>query len=82
MLPNPVELESLKLAPGERAEILVDFANGKSAKLESDPDPNQGPGGMMGRIGVQHALMFELVGLYWHFVDIVWIFLFPLLYLV
>jgi cytochrome c oxidase subunit 3 len=24
----------------------------------------------------------ELFGLYWHFVDIVWIFLFPLLYLV
>ena len=24
----------------------------------------------------------ELAGLYWHFVDIVWIFLFPLLYLV
>jgi cytochrome c oxidase subunit 3 len=24
----------------------------------------------------------EVVGLYWHFVDIVWIFLFPLLYLV
>ncbi len=23
----------------------------------------------------------ELVGLYWHFVDIVWIFLFPLLYI-
>jgi heme/copper-type cytochrome/quinol oxidase subunit 3 len=23
----------------------------------------------------------ELAGLYWHFVDIVWIFLFPLLYL-
>jgi hypothetical protein len=23
----------------------------------------------------------EIVGLYWHFVDIVWIFLFPLLYL-
>lgn len=27
-------------------------------------------------------LATELVGLYWHFVDIVWIFLFPLLYLV
>jgi cytochrome c oxidase subunit 3 len=26
--------------------------------------------------------MLELTGLYWHFVDIVWIFLFPLLYLV
>jgi cytochrome c oxidase subunit 3 len=24
----------------------------------------------------------ELVGLYWHFVDIIWIFLFPLLYLI
>jgi cytochrome c oxidase subunit 3 len=24
----------------------------------------------------------EVIGLYWHFVDIVWIFLFPLLYLV
>jgi cytochrome c oxidase subunit 3 len=28
------------------------------------------------------ALQIEIVGLYWHFVDIVWIFLFPLLYLV
>jgi cytochrome c oxidase subunit 3 len=26
--------------------------------------------------------MMELTGLYWHFVDVVWIFLFPLLYLV
>ena len=24
----------------------------------------------------------EMIGLYWHFVDIIWIFLFPLLYLV
>jgi cytochrome c oxidase subunit 3 len=24
----------------------------------------------------------ELVGLYWHFVDCVWVFLYPLLYLV
>jgi len=24
----------------------------------------------------------EISGLYWHFVDIVWIFLFPLLYLI
>src|SRR5262249_50387965 len=34
-----------------------------------------------GRLGVQHTLMLENLGLYWHFVDIVWIFLFPLLYL-
>lgn len=37
---------------------------------------------LVGKFGVQHTLMLELVGLYWHFVDIVWIFLFPLLYLV
>lgn len=36
----------------------------------------------MGRFGPQHELMVEVVGLYWHFVDIVWVFLFPLLYLV
>jgi cytochrome c oxidase subunit 3 len=33
-------------------------------------------------LGPQHESMLELTGLYWHFVDIVWIFLFPLLYLV
>ena len=29
----------------------------------------------------KHLGRVELVGLYWHFVDIVWIFLFPLLYI-
>jgi cytochrome c oxidase subunit 3 len=29
-----------------------------------------------------HANRIEISGLYWHFVDIVWIFLFPLLYLI
>lgn len=37
---------------------------------------------LFGRLGVQHESLIELTGLYWHFVDIVWIFLFPLLYLV
>jgi cytochrome c oxidase subunit 3 len=37
---------------------------------------------LSGRLGRRHGLMLENVGLYWHFVDIVWIFLFPLLYLV
>lgn len=31
---------------------------------------------------VQDYIPVEMVGLYWHFVDIVWIFLFPLLYLI
>ena len=30
----------------------------------------------------EHYTPIESWGLYWHFVDIVWIFLFPLLYLV
>ena len=30
----------------------------------------------------QYFAPVEVVGLYWHFVDIVWIFLFPLLYLI
>ncbi len=38
--------------------------------------------GMAGKLGHRHEAMLELTGLYWHFVDIVWIFLFPLLYLV
>ncbi len=38
--------------------------------------------GWTNRLGAQHTTMIELTGLYWHFVDIVWIFLFPLLYLV
>ena len=38
--------------------------------------------GFRGILGMQHESLLELTGLYWHFVDIVWIFLFPLLYLV
>lgn len=30
----------------------------------------------------RHAPMIEMTGLYWHFVDIVWIFLYPLFYLI
>ena len=35
-----------------------------------------------GRFSPQWYTPVEMSGLYWHFVDIVWIFLFPLLYLV
>jgi cytochrome c oxidase subunit III len=33
------------------------------------------------RLNRQRAIVIENIGLYWHFVDLVWIFLFPLLYL-
>jgi cytochrome c oxidase subunit 3 len=38
--------------------------------------------GMGNKLGAQHAVMVENFGLYWHFVDLVWIFLFPLIYIV
>ncbi len=34
-----------------------------------------------GTFGAEYYMPVEMSGLYWHFVDIVWIFLFPLLYL-
>jgi len=37
---------------------------------------------MRGRFTPQYNTPVEIVGLYWHFVDIVWIYLFPLLYLI
>jgi cytochrome c oxidase subunit III len=35
-----------------------------------------------GTITREYASPIEIAGLYWHFVDIIWIFLFPLLYLI
>lgn len=35
-----------------------------------------------GDVAGEHGNAVEVIGLYWHFVDLVWIFLFPLLYLV
>ena len=36
---------------------------------------------LRGRYSPAYHNPVEMIGLYWHFVDIVWIFLFPLLYL-
>jgi cytochrome c oxidase subunit 3 len=35
-----------------------------------------------GRFSPDYYTPVEIAGLYWHFVDLVWIFLFPLLYLI
>jgi heme/copper-type cytochrome/quinol oxidase subunit 3 len=41
-----------------------------------------GPGAAMWRLeGDRYTNRVEVTGLYWHFVDLVWIFLFPVLYL-
>jgi cytochrome c oxidase subunit 3 len=35
-----------------------------------------------GTFSADYFTPVEMTGLYWHFVDIVWVFLFPLLYLI
>lgn len=47
-LDRPIALTELVLAPGERAEVLVDFSDGRDTRLVSGPDPNRMMGGMMG----------------------------------
>lgn len=37
---------------------------------------------VQGKFSAQHHNPVEVTGLYWHFVDLVWIYLFPLLYLI
>jgi heme/copper-type cytochrome/quinol oxidase subunit 3 len=37
---------------------------------------------LRGRLGVQDAAKVEVAGLYWHFVDIVWIVIFTVVYLI
>lgn len=37
---------------------------------------------LRGRFSTEYNTPVEMVGLYWHFVDLVWIYLFPLLYLI
>lgn len=47
LLEAPVELRSLTLAPGERAEVLADFSDGRPVALETGPEFNMPM--MMGR---------------------------------
>lgn len=49
-LPAPITVEKVRLSPGERVELLVDFSDRRPMVLMSGGDPNQGPGGMMGRM--------------------------------
>lgn len=48
-LPAPTSVEELRLSPGERAEVLIDFSDGSDMTLASGGDPNEGMGAMMGR---------------------------------
>jgi FtsP/CotA-like multicopper oxidase with cupredoxin domain len=46
-LPEPAEVTNLVIAPAERYEILVDFADGRTIDLVTAPDPHHGAGPRM-----------------------------------
>jgi FtsP/CotA-like multicopper oxidase with cupredoxin domain len=51
LLPEPVEVKRLVIAPAERYEVLVDFGDGRSVDLVTAPDAGHGPGMMMPMMG-------------------------------
>jgi len=51
LLEKSLELDSLQIAPGERAEILVDFSDGRPVALETGPDRTAPMMGMIARAG-------------------------------
>ena len=51
LLERPVELQAITLAPGQRAEVLVNFAVGKSVSLMTGADSNSSMMGGMGMMG-------------------------------
>jgi len=52
LLESPVEMSRLLLAPGERAEIIVDMSDGNDTTLTHFGDEAQEQGGMMGGSGM------------------------------
>lgn len=60
MLEKPVEFRSIRLAPGERAEILVDFSDGHAVALQTGPDTNAPM--MMGMMARLREGAYSLLG--------------------
>lgn len=58
LLAAPSQISTLVLAPAERAEIIVDFSDGKAARLISLPDANDPMGGG----GIMRGMMSRIMG--------------------
>jgi FtsP/CotA-like multicopper oxidase with cupredoxin domain len=56
LLAEPVEVRSLVVAPAERYEVLVDFADGRPVDLVTAPDAGRGPSMMMPMMGTRSRL--------------------------
>jgi FtsP/CotA-like multicopper oxidase with cupredoxin domain len=55
LLAEPVEMRSLVIAPAERYEVLVDFADGQPVDLVTAPDAGHGSGMMMPMMGPRRS---------------------------
>lgn len=53
LLERSVELQAITLAPGQRAELLVDFSDGTPTSLVTAPDANASMMSMMGGMGMK-----------------------------
>ena len=62
LLEEPIQMRSLTLAPGERAEILVDFSDGNRVALRTAPDTNLPMMMMMGPGSRVRSLAQEIFG--------------------
>jgi FtsP/CotA-like multicopper oxidase with cupredoxin domain len=63
LLEKPVERRSLWLAPGQRAELLVDFSDGRAVALRTGADPIFGMGMMGGGVdGFAEVVRFDPQG--------------------
>ncbi len=59
--PDAVATNELRLAPGERFEVLVDFRDGHEASLLTGPDQNRGGPGMMGMMSNMRSFATGLI---------------------
>ena len=82
------EAVHLEGAEGRHAQIFFSLYFGMTGPPRAAHDhrcadhPDDRLHGLAGRFSPEYHTPVEIVGLYWHFVDIIWIFLFPLLYLI
>ena len=61
-LEKPVEVRAVRLAPGERVQVLADFSGGGEAELVSTPESIMIGGGMMGMMMRGRQMMSAFSG--------------------
>ena len=91
MQPTPREIrhahnDHTTIAPGETIAVVGKYVQSvlRAGPIEDLPRVRHPVDQVTELVGrrLQHELAIELTGLYWHFVDLVWVFVFTFFYLV